>query len=259
MKIFKDKITLIKNNRGCYILDTIKGCLKNCYNDCYAKNIVSRYGFDFSKIIKRDFYRNKEQLYLFNFYDNKHEQQIINQIKNKNVQFVRIGETGDPSLNWKHTINICKIISVANKPIIIITKHLKPIPNYLLKQIKNLKLYINTSISALDDDYEREYRLEQFNKLKNYCNSILRIVSCDFNKKNKIGHLKSIVQDNLFKHEKIIDTVFRPNIKNPLVLNKVIKIKKVKFLNGFVYASIFNKNVYLGNCINCIEKCGINI
>ena len=44
-----------------------------------------------------------------------------------------------------------------------------------------MNIIINTSISALDNDYEIEYKLNQYNNLKKYCKSILRIVSCDFN------------------------------------------------------------------------------
>jgi hypothetical protein len=265
MKTFKDEITLIRNNRGCYILDTVKGCsyIKNnpngCYNDCYAKNITSRYGFDFSKAIDRKFYYDTNQLYLFDFYDNKHEDDIIKQIKNIKMPFVRIGEMGDPSENWEHTINICKIISVAKKPIVIITKHWKNISDNLLKKIKDLNICINTSISALDNDYEIEYRLRQYKKLKNYCNSVLRIVSCNFNKQNYEGCIKREIQEKLFKNEKTIDTIFRPSKNNPFVVNKIINIEKVKFLKSNVLASVYNKKSYLGNCENCPDMCGINL
>ena len=66
MNQFKDKITFIKNNRGCFILDTIKGCSgcnkerpKGCYDDCYAYNITSRYKqVDFTVPIKRKINEN---------------------------------------------------------------------------------------------------------------------------------------------------------------------------------------------------------
>lgn len=264
MKKYKEKITLNKNGRGCYIIDTIKGCgiclsgkPSGCYDNCYAKNISLRYGFDFSSPVKRDFYRDKDQLYLFNLQDEKHQNKIIKKIMKIEMPFIRIGEMGDPSENWDHTIDVCKIISYAKKPIVIITKHWKTITNDLLREIEKLDICINTSISALDDDYEIEHRLNQFHRLKNYCNSVLRIVSCDFNKKNKEGEIRSIIQNELFKYDKNIDTIFRPNLNNPLVAKKIINVKKVKFLKSNVLASIFNKKTYLGHCDNCPDMCGV--
>jgi hypothetical protein len=263
MKNYRYKITLNKNNRGCYILDTIKGCSyiknnpKGCYDNCYANNIANRYGFDFSEPVKRNFIYDTDQLYLFNFHDVKHENDIIMKISKIDMPFIRIGDMGDPSEDWAHTINICKIISSTKKKIVIITKHWKTIPDCLLKDIKKLNVCINTSISALDNDAQIKYRLNQFNILKNYCNSVLRIVSCDFNKESKEGCKKLKIQDELFENKKYIDTVFRPNIDNQLVENKIINIKKVKFLKSYVWASVFNDKTYLGNCNNCSEKCGI--
>jgi hypothetical protein len=264
MKTFKDKITFNKNSRGCYILDTVKGCRiltkkeKGCYGDCYANNIASRYGFDFSEIAKRNFYRDKSgQLYFLNFYDSKHEDEIIKQIEKSEAKFIRIGEMGDPSEDWEHTLNVCKIISQANKPIVIITKHWNILTDEQLEEIQKLNICINTSISALDNDDEIEIRLTQYNRLKKYCNSVLRIVSCDFNKENHEGYLRSIIQDELFKNENVIDTIFRPSKNNPLVKNKVINVQKIKFLKSEVLASVFNINTYLGNCENCPDMCGV--
>ena len=264
MKTFKDKISLVKNGRGCYILDTVKGCSvcekekpNGCYGDCYAKNIASRYKFDFSNPIKRDFYKDEKQLMFFDFVDNGHLCDVIKQIKKKEVPFVRIGEMGDPSEDWDHTINVCSAISYAEKPIVIITKHWNTIPDYLLDSIRMIDLCINTSISALDSAEEIEHRLEQYHRLKKYCNSVLRIVSCDFNLDNPEGAIRAEIQEELFENENIIDTVFRPNIKNPLVINGVIKTIKIPFLKSKVLASVYNSKPYLGYCPTCPDMCGV--
>lgn len=257
MKNFKDRITLTKNGRGCYIIDTVKGCKYNCYGDCYAKNIANRYKINFIKPVKRSFYKDTRQLFLFGFYDTKHENKIIRDIEKIDMPFVRIGEMGDPSESWEHTIDVCKIISKAKKKIVIITKHWNELSENLLNEIKRLDITINTSVSALDNVHERDYRIFQYHRLKNYCNSVLRIVSCDFNKSNCEGRAKSEIQKELFKNENVIDTVFRPSKQNLLVLNGVIKVKKVKFLKQNVLASVYNKNTYFSGCKNCPEKCGI--
>ena len=163
---------------------------------------------------------------------------------------------GDPSEDWQHTIDVCKIISKSEKPIVIITKHWNILTNEQLEEIKELNICINTSISALDNDDEIGTRLNQYNRLKKYCKSVLRIVSCDFNLKNHEGYLRSKIQKELFKNENVIDTIFRPSKNNPLILNKIINVEKVKFLKSEVLTSIFNKNTYLGDCNNCPDLCG---
>lgn len=264
MKQFSNKISLIKNNRGCYILDTIKGCSicktskpEGCYGDCYAKHIANRYAIDFSNPVHRDFPRDDEQLKLFSFHDSRHVSDIINAIKNIDMPFVRIGEMGDPSEDWEYTINVCKIIQEADKPIVIITKHWKPIPEKLLNEIDTL--CINTSISALDSAAEIDYRLYQFKRLKPHCKSILRIVSCDFNESTAEGALRKCNQDMLFEQSPIIDTVFRPSAQNPFVTSGLINVQKIKFLKSHCLASLHDENIYLGRCDTCPDMCGINL
>jgi hypothetical protein len=260
---FKGQITLSRNSRGCYILDTVKGCSgcnskrpRGCYGDCYSWNIAARYGRDFSNIVSRDFTRDYSQFRLFDFDDAKSTSDILRAIKKIKMPFVRIGELGDPSEDWEHTLNVCRIVQGIKKQIVIITKHWKIIPDTLLPDIKNIT--INTSVSALDDDSEIEHRLFQYERLKNYCNSILRIVSCDFNKENKEGNRRSITQDVLFNHGEIIDTVFRPTSKNPLVANGIINTKRIKFLKNTMLASMHNPSAYLGVCDECPDMCGID-
>ena len=78
MKNYKETITLNRNSRGCYIIDTVKGCSacalhggRGCYGDCYAKNIADRYGFNFLDVTTRKFDERTDQLYLFGFKDEK--------------------------------------------------------------------------------------------------------------------------------------------------------------------------------------------
>ena len=264
MKQFKDKITLIKNSRGCYIIDTVKGCSyckenpKGCYDNCYAQSIAKRYKLDFSNPISRKFEKEKGQLYLFDFHDEKHITEIIKQIKKIDMPFIRIGEMGDPSENWEHTINVCNIISSAGKPIVIITKHWKVIPDSLLNSIRMIDLYVNTSISAMDTLQQIRHRLEQYNRLKPYCKSSLRVVSCDYNIDTIKGYEMYNIQKSLLKNDLVIDTVFRPSADNPLVINGIINTVKSKFMNNVMLASVNNPKAYLGFCNNCPDMCGVN-
>ena len=261
MKEYLGKITLIKNKRGVYDLDTSKGCcsgLENnkngCYDYCYAAKNAKIYGYDFSKTVLRK------------FESDRHKHKIIKQINKFNVPFIRIGTSGDPSENWGHTLDIIKKILAdyqlslfpeQKKEIVIITKHWNKLTKKQLSKIRKYNICINTSLSALDSKKQLKARLNQYNILKKYCKSVLRIVSCDFNKKNKKGLKLSKIQDKLFKNENIIDTIFRCSKNNINVKSGLINIEKIKFLNQLCYVSRFNKNTYFGKCNNCLEQCGI--
>ena len=262
MKEFINRISLVKNSRGVYDLDTSKGCTsgilnnpKGCYNDCYAAKYSKRYGYNFSKTISRSFV-NEQHLRL-----------IIKQINNIEMPFIRIGVTGDPSENWDNTLNVINSISDCNmvlyktykKVIVIITKHWNNLTNSQLNKLSKFDICINTSISALDTKTLLNNRLSQYNILKKYCKSVLRIVSCDFNLNNKTGRNLNIIQEKLFNNENVLDTILRIDQKNEYVLNGIINIKSVKFLGKQCYASIYNKNTYFGKCSKCSEMCGINL
>lgn len=261
MKRFNEKITLVKNSRGCYILDTVKGCSivnarpRGCYDDCYAHNIASRYGMDFGKTIRRGFAVD-DQLPLFSFEDGKHLNRVISELKKIDMPFVRIGEMGDPSWNWGHTLAICEQIKPAGKQIVIITKHWTEVPNDLLSMLDGI--CVNTSVSALDTKADLNERLWQYERLKPYCKSVLRVVSCDFNRDNAEGLERSKVQDYLLAQANVIDTIFRPSKTNPLLVNGVIHAKKTQFLRAQVLASVHNANTYFGHCGECPDMCGIN-
>jgi hypothetical protein len=263
MREYKNIISLSKNERGIWDLDTIKGCksgleenINGCYNDCYAYKTAKRYGIDFSKSIER------------NFENEAHKKAIINQIEKIDMPFIRIGCAGDPSENWQHTINIIKQLKESSqlslfdisskKQIVIITRHWNALTDLQLNEIAKYNICINTSVSALDNDNLINKSVEQYNRLKPYCKSILRIVSCDFNEDNKIGKTMSETQRKLFKNELTIDTVFRPSKNNPFVKNEIIKVKKMSFMNSKQLISKMDKKAFVGKCKNCLEMCGLN-
>lgn len=262
MKTFKSKITLSKNSRGCYILDTVKGCSivnavpRGCYDDCYAQNIASRYGFDFGKTVKRGLDDpSTEQPSLFGFEDDTHLSELLRQIKKIEMPFVRIGEMGDPSWDWKHTLGIVEKIKPAGKPIVIITKHWTVIPDSMLGMLSGV--CINTSVSALDSTEDMAARVWQYERLKPYCKSVLRVVSCEFNEDNPEGLERAKVQRFLLSRENSLDTIFRPSPSNQFVTSGVIKTRKAKFLKSEVLASVHDSKTYFGHCSTCPDMCGV--
>jgi hypothetical protein len=263
MKEYKEIISLSKNGRGIWDLDTIKGCKsglleneKGCYSDCYALKTAKRYGIDFSKSIERK------------FENDQHRKYIVNQIEKIDMPFIRIGCSGDPSENWQHTINIIKQIKESSqlslfdisskKQIVIITRHWNILTDEQLKEILKYNICINTSVSSLDNDNLINKSLEQYNRIKPFCKSVLRIVSCDFNEENEQGKIKAEIQRKLFKNELTIDTVFRPSKSNQFVIDGVINTKKMGFMKSKALVSKYNKKAFLGKCENCLEMCGIN-
>lgn len=264
MKQYKNIISLSKNERGIWDLDTIKGCKsglleneKGCYNDCYAFKTAKRYGIDFSNSVLRSF-ENKQ-----------HRNLIIKQIEKIDMPFIRIGCSGDPSENWEHTINIIKQIRESSqlslfdisstKQVVIITRHWNVLTDEQLQKISKYNICINTSVSALDNDYLISKSLNEYKRLKPYCKSVLRVVTCDFNELNNIGKVKSEIQRKLLKNENVIDTVFRPSKKNEFVVNEIINVKKMGFMKSKALVSKFNKKTYLGKCKTCLEMCGLNV
>ena len=264
MKTYKSKISLSKNGRGIWDLDTIKGCEsgllenpKGCYGDCYSLKTAKRYGIDFSKSIER------------HFLNEAHRLQIVRQIEKIDMDFIRIGCTGDPSENWGHTLNIIKQIRESSqlslfdisskKQIVIITRHWKTLTDLQLKEISKYNICINTSVSALDNKKLIDNSIKQYNRLKPYCKSVLRVITCDFNTENKTGLEMSIIQKELLKNDKVIDTVFRPSSKNEFVVNKIINVKKMAFMKTKALVSKLNKKAFLGKCENCLEMCGLKL
>jgi len=254
MKEYSDKISLVKNSRGISCLDTSIGCSsglskneRGCYGDCYAAKSAKIYGYDFSKTVLRQ------------FKSEKHKRDIISQINKINLDFVRIGASGDPSENWEHTLSILKVISKSNKQIVIITKHWTNLTYSQLEVIGKMNVVFNTSISALDEMNLLNNSLDQYNRIKKYCKSLLRIVSCDFNLNNETGHKLHKIQVELFKNEGVIDTIFRPNKNNPLVLSGVVNVKYGNFLGNKTLLSKYNPKTYSGKCSTCLEMCGVKI
>lgn len=254
MREYSPTISLTRNSRGIYSLDTVIGCASGmanepggCYGDCYAANASRRYGYDFSKNVLR------------NIESEAHRRSIVNRINRIPLDFVRIGSSGDPSEDWSHTVSILRKIDKCNKQVVIITRHWNELTDEQLAYLGTINVVVNTSVSALDKPAVRKNCLLQYQRLKPYCKSILRIVSCDFNLDNPIGHELAKAQAALFRNDGTIDTVFRPNKRNPLVVDGIINVAKHKFMDGSSLASKLNPSTYLGKCSTCHEMCGLNV
>ncbi len=249
MKPYSNKISLLKNDRGIYYIDTSVGCASGmnateggCYGDCYAAKFAKVYGYDFSTTVLRHF-ENKQ-----------HERQILSQIAKIRMPFIRIGASGDPSENWQHTVNILKVLQRCNSEIVIITRHWTLLTDEQLRYLSTINICINTSVSALDNEEMLQRSLQQYERIKPYCKSVLRIISCDF-KDERLAELQRL----LFKNESTLDTVFRPSKNNKFITDGVINVREEVFNGKKQLASKYNRKTYMGKCSTCKEMCGVNI
>jgi len=252
MRMYSNTITLSENGRGIWTLDPIFGCKtgieknkKGCFGDCYSARSARIYNYNFHENTLRDF-KNE-----------KHKESIRKKIDKLEFPFIRMGNNGDPSENWDHTIKIIEEIQPINKQVIIITRHWNLLTIDQLKRIKKLNICINTSISAIDEDIHNN--INQYELLKGYCDSVLRCVSFDFNTKNKKGMGYNLLQDYIFNTYEVLDTVFRCGKSNEMYKEGIINIKETKFLGKKCFVSKKNKKTYFGNCNSCLEKCGLNM
>jgi hypothetical protein len=218
-----------------------------CYGDCYAARTARRYGIDFKTTILR------------RFENWQHQQDVMREIHRIKMPFIRIGCSGDPSEDWKHTLKVLSVFSTCNTELVIITRHWNLLTDDQLSQISKMNMCINTSVSALDEPVDIEKSLSQFERVKSHCKSVLRIISCDFNMDNNEGSRRSKIQDSLFKKSPTIDTVFRPTKSNRFVQDEIINVTKVFFNSGKQLASKFNRKTYMGKCETCMEMCGVNL
>lgn len=251
MKLYSNKIALVRNSRGIYGIDTSMGCASGmtnseggCYNDCYAAKSAKLYGYDFSKTVLR------------HFESRSHERKILSQIDKCKLDFIRIGCSGDPSENWEHCMNILKVISRCNKEIVIITKHWTNLTDDHLQLLSTMNVCVNTSVSAMDKPDLLSNSLQQYQRIKTYCKSVLRIVSCDFNLSHPEGARMAFLQHALFKNENTLDTVFRPGKNNTLVKDGIINTANGLFMGKKTFMSKFNRKTFTGKCSNCHEMCG---
>jgi hypothetical protein len=251
MRSYSNKITLTQNGRGLWTIDPVMGCgtgieknPKGCFSDCYAARNARIYGYDFTENVLRD------------FESDKHLQTIIRKVNKIDTPFIRMGNSGDPSEDWGHTISILEKLKSVNKQFVIITRHWRKLTQEQLERIEGLNVCINTSVSAIDSRGDLLSNIEQYEKLKMYCKSVLRLVSFDFSEATPDGRRFKVTQNWILKNYGVLDTIFRCGPSNQLYKDGIINIKETKFLGKKCYISKNNPRTYFGKCETCIEKCG---
>lgn len=254
MKTYSTEISLLRNSRGVYCLDPIKGCASGmaataggCYGDCYAARSAKLYGYNFAVSVRRMF-RNSAHLSM-----------VVRAIERSDSTFIRMGCSGDPSEDWSHTLDILRMLDGCNREIVIITRHWRALTDGQLKEMGHMNITFNTSVSAIDGPGALRNSLEQHARTQQHCRSVLRVVTADFNTDSERGAALAETQRRLLRMAPVIDTVLRVGKAHPLVAAGVVRVSRELFNGRRVWASKFNKRTFMGKCSACQENCGASV
>jgi len=265
MNQFKQQLSATVNRKGVLDIDTVKGCTHGmaahpcggCYGLCYAARISRLYGKDFAKSISREMVQDPSQTE-FCFVGEIGANEIWQAVKNHPLSWFRIGTMGDPSHDWPLTLRVAEWLHTLRTPIII-TKHWVLLADDQLAKLSALGAIVNTSISALDSQEERDHRLGQYNRIQAAgIKSILRVVTCKFGDTEN-GRRLSAIQENLLSNKHIIDNPLRIPATDERVLCGDIAVTRHPDLGGGSTVSILNEKTYIGPCGPCPDQCGVTV
>jgi hypothetical protein len=246
-------LTAVENQKGVLDVDTVKGCTvgmsvyeNGCYGECYAAKIAARYGIDFSVSVSR-------KLTKFNLND------VFFTVKKHYSSWYRIGTAGDPCHDWENTISVCEQLKLTEKTPVLITKHWMTLSDEQIQRLKLVSAVVNTSTSGLDTDQETKHRLKQIQRLKDAgIQSINRVVTCSYGT-SEWGQTRKQKQDHMLSIVPIIDNPLRAQKTNERVKNGDILLTRMnESVGGGKLVSLHSSGIYLGECNNCPDKCGVS-
>ena len=253
-RLYHDSITASVNAKGCMDVDTVKGCTEGmrgepggCYGECYAAKIAERYGIDFGTSVSRGFVDQWQ-----------HRDIIIRQLRTHPATWYRIGTMGDPSHDWTHTLSVISRLRWAEKTAVIVTKHWRVLTDDHLSRMQDLDIVVHTSTSGMDTEAQTRHRVGQYQRLKHYgIRSLNRIVTCAFGDSEWAREAKRR-QDYLLGLGPVIDTPLRLQPNNPRALSGDILTSRVTdAIGGGTLLSLHDERVFLGNCADCPDQCGV--
>jgi hypothetical protein len=252
-RLYHDSITASINAKGCMDVDTVKGCTMGmlqpggCYGECYAAKIATLYGIDFGHSVSRGFVDQWQ-----------HRDILIRQLKQHPLTWYRVGVMGDPSHDWTHTISVISRLRWAEKTAVIVTKHWMPLTDEHISRLQELDAVVHTSTSGLDTAAQTTYRVAQYERLRHFgIRSVNRVVTCEF-ADTEWGRECAKRQDYLLSLGPVIDTPLRVQPTNPRVLSgDLLTTRRADALGGGSLLSLHDPDVFLGNCAECPDQCGV--
>lgn len=250
---YHDSITAAVNAKGCMDVDTVKGCSAGmtepggCYGECYAAKIATRYGIAFGHSVPRGFVDRWQ-----------HRDILVRQLRMHALSWYRIGVMGDPSHAWSHTLAVIRMLRPAEKTAVIVTKHWTALTDDHISQLLELDAVVHTSTSGLDTDAQTKHRVRQYERLKHYgVRSVNRVVTCSFGD-TEWARACQLRQDFLLSLGPVIDTPLRVSPTNPRVISgELVTTRRTDALGGGSLLSLHDPGVFLGNCADCPDQCGV--
>lgn len=253
-RLYHDSITASLNAKGCMDVDTVKGCsmgmqaeVGGCYGECYAAKIAGFRGLDFRYSVKRDFVDQWQ-----------HRDILVRQLRQHPLTWYRIGVMGDPSHEWQHTLRVIRLLRPADKTAVIVTKHWTVLSDDHLSQLLELDVVVHTSTSGLDSEARTRHRVGQYERLKHYgLRSVNRVVTADFGDTEWAQECRQR-QERLLALGPVIDTPLRVRSDNPRVVSgELITTRRSDAIGGGTLLSLHRPDVFLGNCADCPDQCGV--
>lgn len=253
-KKYRPVISACENEKGVLDVDSVKGCSdgigrygeRGCYGECYAKKIADRYGITFQSTSRK--------------LTPKARKQVFHAVQDFPASWYRIGTAGDPSYDWELTVELCEYLKPTGKMPVIITKHWNELGAVLAFRLADCRAVINTSISPLDSDSDREWRLDQFKAMRSYgLKSVLRVVTCQFGDTENGQRMRQI-QEFLLSHSPVIDNPLRATKENQLAkAGDIILSRREDAVGGGKTVSLHSQSVFLGRCKDCPDQCGVTM
>jgi hypothetical protein len=255
--LYRPILTVVENRKGVLDVDTVKGCTLGmraypnggCYGECYARKNAAMYGIKFEVSVSRKI-------------SGREHRGTLNGIMNANPSnWFRIGTAGDPCHDWDNTLVVCRAFryQYTHKIPVIITKHWIAASDSHLRELKELRAVINTSVSGMDSDDEIKYRIQQRDRAKDAgLKSVCRVVTCNYGSSPWAISCRE-KQDYLMSLTPIIDNPLRACRSNQHVVNGDIRLTRHKeSVGGGKYVSLASNNAYLGTCKGCPDQCGVD-
>lgn len=247
-------LTVEVNRKGVLDIDTVKGCSDGmsvypdggCYGECYANKIARRLRIDFTQSILRQLHTQW------------HKSTLTRIMGESGLSWYRVGTTGDPSYNWRHTINILNCLRFMEMTPVIVTKCWREPTDDQIDQLRQLGVVINISVSGMDSDAELHHRLNQRDRfIQMGVRVVTRVVTCAFGS-SEWAKSCAEKQAYLIRLEPIIDNPLRPSPRNQRVISgDIIVTNRRDSIGGGKTVSLQSaQGVHLGRCETCHDQCG---
>jgi len=142
---------------------------------------------------------------------------IERQLSLYSENWVRIGCSSEPSLDWKKTIEVCNLIRESNKTPVIISKGFNVLTKEIASSLVESSPIVQISVSAFQSKAQEQKRFKSLIASREAgLKTSLRIVSCMPKKKEIIDYQEKLISFARKENFIIIDTPLRLFTTSPL-------------------------------------------